>query len=804
MRLRHPSIRLRMLLLVLVPLLALILVYAYAVAGQFSTAVGLANAGKISGTTITPVTDAMMALNAERTGAVTYLASKSGQASAAYQQEEAATDRQFRIVRTVTGSGPVTANATQQDKRDAAAFVRDDSGALQTLRQEVASGSIGRTAAINDYSAIMTDGLRVAEQSLQESYVSQSLAVTARAEASLYGAEMIGLEENDIYTGDAMTGQVPAADQKEFAQLAGLRQYLTQDAEPQLDSEASGLLHQEVPAALSAALTSQENAIIAATSTKPAVPLSQWQPTADTYAAHLEVVLTKSPAWIQSQVSSSARKALTTLIVVASLGLLVVIASIIFSLLMGRRLMRRLNGLRQAALELAHDRLPKVLARLRDGETVDVDAEAPPVGDGVDEIDQVRQAFNTVHRAAVAAAVDETNLRRGINQVFRNLARRSQLLLHRQLGLLDGMERRAEEPDQLEDLFRIDHLTTRMRRHAEGLIVLAGDSPGRGWRQPVTFIDVLRAAVAEVEDYTRVRVEVRTKAALTGPAVADVVHMLAELIENAAVYSPPSTVVRVQGELVGRGFCVEVEDRGLGMSPEQLEDINNRLADVPAFDLSGSDRLGLFVAGRLAHRHGISIALRSSVYGGTTAVVIIPTSLVISDETQVPAVSTSRYALRDDAPVPALAGANGHGSNGHSSNGHSSPEPERALDDSGWWARPTMASDWAAESVQAGQAVGSATEIMPDPEAGPAPADGELPVRVRQASLAPELRQPGGGDTGTFEAVTPASEPTSADAVRSTMSAIQRGWELGRSAAAEAPGEPDPGTARHRAHDEEA
>ena len=307
---------------------------------------------------------------------------------------------------------------------------------------------------------------------------------------------------------------------------------------------------------------------------------------------------------------------------------------------MGRRLMRRLNGLRQAALELAHDRLPKVLARLRDGETVDVDAEAPPVGDGVDEIDQVRQAFNTVHRAAVAAAVDETNLRRGINQVFRNLARRSQLLLHRQLGLLDGMERRAEEPDQLEDLFRIDHLTTRMRRHAEGLIVLAGDSPGRGWRQPVTFIDVLRAAVAEVEDYTRVRVEVRTKAALTGPAVADVVHLLAELIENAAVYSPPSTVVRVQGELVGRGFCVEVEDRGLGMSPEQLEDINNRLADVPAFDLSGSDRLGLFVAGRLAHRHGISVALRSSVYGGTTAVVIIPTSLVISDETQVPAVSS--------------------------------------------------------------------------------------------------------------------------------------------------------------------
>jgi signal transduction histidine kinase len=795
MRLRNTSIRLRMLLLVMVPLLALILVYAYAVAGQVSTAVGLANAGKISGTTITPVTDAMMALNAERSGAIQYLASRSSQASAAYARDEAATNRQFRIVKSITASGPVTADATQLDKADAATFVRDDNGALQTLRREVSSDSIGRTAAINAYSAIMTDGVKVSEQSLQVTYVSPALATTARQEVSLYEAEMVALEENDIYSGDVATGQLPASDQKEFAQLAGLRQYLVQDAVPQLDAEASGLLHREVPTSLSAALTSQEDAIIAAPAgtAKPAVPLNVWQGTLDTYATHLEVVLTKSPAWLQSQVTSSARRALTTLIVAASLGLLAVIASIIFSLLMGRRLMRRLNGLRQAALELAHDRLPQVLARLRDGETVDVDAEAPLVEPGVDEIDQVHQAFNTVHRAAVAAAVDETNLRRGVNQVFRNLARRSQVLLHRQLGLLDGMERRAEEPDQLEDLFRIDHLTTRMRRHAEGLIVLAGDSPGRGWRQPVTFIDVLRAAVAEVEDYTRVRVEVRSRAALAGPAVADVVHLLAELIENAAVYSPPTTVVRVQGELVGRGFCVEVEDRGLGLAEEQLDEINHKLASVPAFDLAGSDRLGLFVAGRLAHRHGISVALRSSVYGGTTAVVIIPTDLVISDEGQVPAVATGRYALRDEAPVPALSAANGHSSNGHSSN---------AIDDSGWWTRPTMASDLTAGSIQAGQAIGSATEIVP--ESGAA-ADGELPVRVRQASLAPQLREPRDADTGSFEPVA-SPENVSAEAVRSTMSAMQRGWELGRSVAVEVPDEPgqDRAAPRHRAHDEEA
>jgi len=852
MRLRHRSIRSRMVLLVLVPLTALILVYAYAVAGQVSTAVGLANAGQISGTTITPVTDAMTALSAERTAAVQVLAAHSGPATSAFQQDETATNRQFRTVKTITKSGPVTADATRLDKAAAATFVHDDDGALQALRSEVASGSIGRTAAINEYSAIMSDGLRVAEQSLQESFVSPSLATTARQEVSLFAAEMLALQENDIYTGDVMAGQLTAADQKEFAQLAGLRQYLVRDAAPQLDAEASGLLRQQVPDALSAALTSQENAIIAAPAgvTKPPVPLAQWQATLGGYATHLQVVLTKSPAWIQSQVTSSARKALTTLIVAASAGLLLVLASILFSLLLGRRLMRRLNGLRQSALELAHDRLPSVMARLRDGETVDVDAEAPPVGAGIDEIDQVRQAFNTVHRAAVAAAVEETNLRRGINQVFRNLARRSQVLLHRQLGLLDGMERRAAEPDQLEDLFRIDHLTTRMRRHAEGLIVLAGDSSGRGWRQPVRFIDVMRAAVAEVEDYSRVRVEVRTKAALAGPAVADVVHLLAELIENAAVFSPPTTVVRAQGEIVGRGFCVEIEDRGLGMSEEQLADLNHKLANAPAFDLSGSDRLGLFVAARLAHRHSISIALRASVYGGTTAVVIVPTNLVITDESQVPTVATTRYALRPDAPVPALTGANGHASdglvlgghsgnghegvghngNGHGGNGHGlaanltgrpagdDPAPAGSAtvsDDSGWWTRPTLASELTAESIRAGQAIGTATELVPDPGASPAPAipdDGELPVRVRQANLAPELRPGAGAGDGTF-----GTAPASADAVRSTMSAMQRGWERGRSVAAQAPqpppsqpqapaepGRPGPASPGHRAGDQEA
>ena len=215
--------------------------------------------------------------------------------------------------------------------------------------------------------------------------------------------------------------------------------------------------------------------------------------------------------------------------------------------------------------------------------------------------------------------------------MFRNLARRSQSLLHRQLALLDAMERRASEPEALEDLFRIDHLTTRMRRHSEGLIILSGDSPGRGWRNPVPLVDVLRAAVAEVEDYTRIRVTTGTHAGLIGPAVADVIHMIAELAENATIYSPPNAPVRIHGDIVGRGFAVEIEDRGLGIAEDKLAAVNNNLAHPPQFDLSGSEQLGLFVAGQLARRHDIRITLQPSPFGGITAIVLLPKAL-IADE----------------------------------------------------------------------------------------------------------------------------------------------------------------------------
>ena len=264
---------------------------------------------------------------------------------------------------------------------------------------------------------------------------------------------------------------------------------------------------------------------------------------------------------------------------------------------------------------------------------MDVAAESPPPATStIQEVSRIAESFGTVQGAAVSAAVDQARLRKGVNQVFLNISMRNQSLLHRQLGMLDSMERRTSEPGALADLFRLDHLTTRMRRHAESLIVLSGAVPGRGWRDPVPVVDILRAAVAEVEDYVRVDVTSESDDLVAGSAVSDVIHLIAELVENAAVFSPPNTRIEVRAERVGTGLVAEVEDRGLGLSPGELDDINARLASPAEFDLAHSEQLGLFVVSRLAARHAIKVSLRRSVYGGTMAVVLMPFGVVVRQE----------------------------------------------------------------------------------------------------------------------------------------------------------------------------
>jgi signal transduction histidine kinase len=327
-------------------------------------------------------------------------------------------------------------------------------------------------------------------------------------------------------------------------------------------------------------------------------------------------------------------------------------------ILMGRfsaKLSRDIATLAATARRSADEQLPQLLERLRSG-----DIDTPPAAEQPQprlrlknaEIAQAFAAVASLEQTAIGAAAGEAGLRNGLRQVFVSLARRNQSLLQRQLRLIDTLEHKASDSAALADLFALDHLTTRMRRHAESLAILSGAAPGRSWTEPVPIIDVIRAAMAEVEDYRRVTVLTTSEDAVAAPAVADMIHLLAELTENATMFSPSGTRVEIRAERVANGFAVEIDDRGLGIEPGQLAELNQQLAQPPDFDLANADRLGLFVGAKLAGRHGVRVSLRQSPYGGTTAIVLMPTSIIVL-------VSTAPAAAASAGALPAARRATG-------------------------------------------------------------------------------------------------------------------------------------------------
>jgi signal transduction histidine kinase len=906
MGMRHRSIRLRVFLLVAIPILFLTGLYAFVADLTVGNAVSLARSRTVKNVIATPTTNLQVALNTERGLALVYLAKPSSRLLAELSALEAKTNNALQAFKNTVASPQITGYATVQEKQVIRQMVTQ-AGSLAPLRGRIAKLSVSRAETLAAYSNVVQTGFRVLDGAIvQQSSV--PLVTQALAIIKLDEADQTVAEESDLLVGDLTAGSFPAADRQQFAQLVGERRSLIAQTLPEFSPAFQAYYRQNVTPTTASALTMLENKVIsgrAGAHLPPPVDPDAWRTTATTYTTGFGKALISATNTLTAGARAQSRHISLQLILAGGLGLLAIVVSVIFSWLMGRSLIRPLAALRQAALDLANNRLPSVMQRLRAGQDVDVAAEAPLLDQdqASDEIGQVREAFNAVQRTAIEAAVDEARLRRGISDVFRNLARRSQSLLHRQLALLDGMERRASGPEELEDLFRIDHLTTRMRRHAEGLIILSGESPGRGWRNPVPLVDVLRAAIAEVEDYTRIRVVSRTQAALAGPAVADVIHLIAELAENATIYSPPNTPVRILGDVVGQGFAVEVEDRGLGIPEPQLSEINQNLAEPPQFDLSGSDRLGLFIAGQLARRHDIKITLRGSPFGGTTAIVLIPGSLVVASEAageltagadrDLPLRLTGRHAVlstagdTDDFPAarPQLAGTPAAGgpagaapasgtatqaapvlvpgapvvpvarasgdrevagtaydvagqgpssgagaaafgqaahADGPAPGGFFRPAQRKAADRADGtvsgppWAPASPPPDGGTDQQADGglpvriRQASLAPQLRPDPPqgngagrdgaagqgaggqgAGGRPDGGRtgmgLPVRVRQASIAPQLRDGGTAGASATGSAAPPAGPPSPEAARNTFAALQRGWERGRSAAGSAP-----------------
>jgi signal transduction histidine kinase len=618
---------------VAIPLIAMVGLLAYVAGTSISNAINLDRAPNLINATALPAGYFVNLLQSERAAAVAYLFAPTPANLRAYQGAIGLTDKD-QAAFTAAMTSPGTVSSETPGEAQAIRAVVGNFSKLGTLRTGIEARALTPLTALGLYSqGIAAEPklfLSMTYSETDATAVGQALALIATTQAREQ------LSQEDALLSGMLAGQrMTQNDRVAFTQMAGARQADLQYAQALLTPANLAIYNAQLRGSEAAqqSLTGIEHAVAggAAVSQLP-VTAAQWQEAAgpllrDSYNAGVAVagvVLVGArqishAAWVRVAVTSG----------IALLGLLLTIAA---TILVARSIIRRLAGLERTALQLAEVQLPDVVARLRRGENVDADAEAPALRVGGDEIGRVGQAFDLVRQTAVRAAVEEAKLRQGLNDVFRSLARRSQSLLHRQLTLLDQMERRARDPEALDDLFRLDHLTTRMRRHAEGLVILAGAPPGRSWSSPVRMVDVMRGAIAEVEDYARVSVATRSQAALTGSAVADVIHLLAELIENATTLSPPYTSVRVSGDTVANGFAIEVEDRGLGISPPRLAELNDRLSNPPEFNPSDSEQLGLFVVSQLAKRHGIRVTLKASPYGGTAAVVLIPHHLVVTEE----------------------------------------------------------------------------------------------------------------------------------------------------------------------------
>ncbi|MFI6209803.1 nitrate- and nitrite sensing domain-containing protein [Streptomyces sp. NPDC051041] len=651
MRFRGKSIRRKIVALLLVPLMSLAAIWAFTTALTGREVAQLWHVTSLVEKIGYPAEDVVRALQQERRQTLVYLADpRASDALSALRATRTATDEAVAGIRR-NGQDPDIRGGVDEDDEEHLTAVLDTLQGIDEVRRSVEDGSVTRAQALDLYNRLV-DPCYVLLASL-DGIDSVEMDKQNRALVNLARARELLAREDALLGSALVVGELSHDEVLDVSHLVAQRNLLYDVSLPVLPSAERERYTRFWKGATTASLRSEEQAVISSVGSEPprTVTARSWDAAAESVLGDLAALNDQANDRYQDRVRPAAMSVITKAVVVGVLGLLALLFSLFLSVRVGRGLIRDLRQLRLEAHEASGVRLPSVMRRLSAGEQVDVEAEVPRLEYDKNEIGEVGQALNTLQRAAVEAAVKQAELRAGVSEVFVNLARRSQVLLHKQLTLLDAMERRTEDTAELADLFRLDHLTTRMRRHAEGLVILSGAAPSRQWRKPVQLMDVVRAAVAEVEDYERIEVRRLPRIAVTGPAVADLTHLVAELLENATVFSPPHTAVQVVGERVANGFTLEIHDRGLGMAADALLDANLRLAETPEFELSDTDRLGLFVVSRLAQRQNVRVSLQPSPYGGTTAVVFIPDTLLTDD---VP--DTNGIGFRLDRPQRSTAG----------------------------------------------------------------------------------------------------------------------------------------------------
>jgi hypothetical protein len=771
MRSRSANLRTKVIAL----LASLVALWAFAAWVTLRDGVNLLGVQAIDSQIVSPSEPLLLDLQVERRLAVVYLGGPSADRKNALDAARLAVDKNATAFKSTARSWLARmAAGSEAEQRVNEAITELDQ--LPAVRESVDDRSVDRASTIRTYSDLVESMFAIYDVvgTLDDPEIQQD----TRNLIELYRLRELISQEDALLTGALAAERITAGEQLRFTELVIAQRFVADRT--QLNDSDQAAFNQVLNGDAFRGLRQLEDRVTSTRgSARPDVTAEKWNEVADAALTHLqEMVLGSGDSLVQRAVPVAVG-VIVRLVLAAGLGLLAVIASIVVSITTARALVAQLQLLRDAAHKLADERLPAVVERLQRGEQVDVAAEAPPLDFGPDEIGQVGQAFNAVQETAVRTAVEQAELRRNVRDVFLNLARRTQALVHRQVTLLDEMERRQEDADELEDLFRVDHLATRMRRNAENLIVLSGATPGRGWRRNVPMVDVARAAVQEVEDYTRVKVMPFGSVALAGRAAGDIIHLLAELIENALTFSPKSTPVEVRGQLVANGFAIEIEDRGLGMAEDDLAAANADLATAAEFNLADAKKLGLFVVSRLAAKHHLAVRLKPSPYGGTTAVVLIPKDLVTTADpigaTSSPTAGKSRDAVAvDDAQRVA--------STRPAALAVAEPAPVHGETMELPAVRPLRASADAAATVTEGP-VKSAPSVRQRPE--PAAEHTEhtehgLPMRVRQANIARQLRDSSPGQTQP-----PDDEAgRSPDDIRRMMSSYQSGTRRGRDDAA--------------------
>lgn len=683
---------------------------------------------------------------------------------------------------------------------------------LPSLRAVTAVGSGPAALVIRAYSAIISAVLRINSNlwvgSDNAGFVQRVAAMEQVARAGEYASQQRALLNvallSNGFRGNGLGELIGARAQQEATVAAFLAGATPEDQELYRRTVSGGEVDRAT-AVLTAALDARSTKGIGADA-------YQWYLVKSAEVDRINRVAFEQLAQIAAQARElrtlEQRGAVTSGVII----LLILLFALAATVVVARSMIQPLRRLRSAAFEVADRELPDVVRRLHEGEVQDFDESVRPVEVAArDEIGQVARAFDEVHAQAVRLAGEQAAIRKNMSAMFVNLSRRSQSLVERQLRVIDELETSEQDPDQLASLFTLDLLATRMRRNDENLLVLAGAEGGRRWSTPVALLDVVRAAVAEVEQYARVRTDVEPGFEVVHTAVGSVVHLLAELLENAASFSAPGTSVEIRARTLGASgeVMIEVEDQGIGMTANQLAQANERLSTPPAFDVSASRMMGLYVVGRLAQRHDVKVRLRSSPSGGVLALVQLPAQLVgpvggaapprEAEPREGEPVQVEPEALAVNGSLPARAGSE-----------VTTGAPEGMRGDAGAVNRPTArAQDVSTmplpifDTIQSEWFSRAPAEQPPAPSPGPAadraepavarrgwsspadegwraaqavstPASGGLtpaglPVRVRGANLVP----------GSAAGNTTVSPPHPAHAARG-LSSFQRGVVQGR------------------------